>query len=165
MKYCVPQHHPQTDGQTEVTNWTLSTLLRVLIKKNIKECESAYPSPSTPTTAQDIQLPASPPSRLSMVSTRCPHWTSYPYHSKSAQTWTRVTEPTTSRRCMKIQGTPLSSKYNDLRPTQRQQESHDIQQRRSCVATPLQGPLPQQTQLENSTVSRLTIQSASTLQK
>ena len=55
-----PAYHPQTDGQTEVTNRTLSTLLRVLIKKNIKEWESAYPSPSTPTTAQDIRLPANP---------------------------------------------------------------------------------------------------------
>ncbi|XP_073358101.1 uncharacterized protein [Aegilops tauschii subsp. strangulata] len=32
-------YHPQTNGQTEVTNQTLSTLLRVLIKKNIKEWE------------------------------------------------------------------------------------------------------------------------------
>ena len=32
-------YHPQTDGQTEVTNRTLSTLLRVLMKKNIKEWE------------------------------------------------------------------------------------------------------------------------------
>src|ERR1041385_2311749 len=32
-------YHPQTDGQTEVVNRSLSTLLRKLIKKNIKEWE------------------------------------------------------------------------------------------------------------------------------
>ena len=36
-------YHPQTDSQTEVTNRTLSTLLRVLIKKNIKEWEACRP--------------------------------------------------------------------------------------------------------------------------
>ena len=36
-------YHPQTDGQTEVTNRTLSTLLRVLIKRNIKEWEACLP--------------------------------------------------------------------------------------------------------------------------
>jgi len=29
--------HPQTDGQTKVTNWTLSTLFRELVIKNLKE--------------------------------------------------------------------------------------------------------------------------------
>ena len=36
-------YHPQTDGPTEVTNRTLSTLLHVLIKKNIKEWEACPP--------------------------------------------------------------------------------------------------------------------------
>jgi len=28
--------YPQTDGQTEVVNWTLTQLMRVVIKKNLK---------------------------------------------------------------------------------------------------------------------------------
>ncbi|XP_024009250.1 uncharacterized protein LOC112084361 [Eutrema salsugineum] len=35
--------HPQTDGQTEIVNRTLSTLLRVLIKKNLKAWEDCLP--------------------------------------------------------------------------------------------------------------------------
>jgi len=36
-------YHPQTDSKTEVTNRTLSTLLHVLIKRNMKEWEECLP--------------------------------------------------------------------------------------------------------------------------
>lgn len=35
--------HPQTDGQTEVTNRTLGTLLRTMIKRNLREWEEVLP--------------------------------------------------------------------------------------------------------------------------
>jgi len=35
--------HPQTDGQTEVVNRTLSALLRSLVKKNLKSWEDCLP--------------------------------------------------------------------------------------------------------------------------
>jgi hypothetical protein len=35
--------HPQTNGQTEVVNRTLSTLLRAIIRKNIKTWEKCLP--------------------------------------------------------------------------------------------------------------------------
>jgi hypothetical protein len=35
--------HPQTDGQTEVANTMLSTMLRAILKKNIKMWEECLP--------------------------------------------------------------------------------------------------------------------------
>ena len=37
--------HPQTDGQTEATNQTLGTLLRVFVKKNVKGWDELLPHP------------------------------------------------------------------------------------------------------------------------
>ena len=36
-------YHPQSDGQVKVVNRTLSTLLRAIIKKNIKTWEDCLP--------------------------------------------------------------------------------------------------------------------------
>ena len=35
--------HPQTDGQTEVVNKTLSTMLRAVLDKNLKLWEDCFP--------------------------------------------------------------------------------------------------------------------------
>ena len=36
-------YHPQTDGQTEVVNRTLSTMLRAILKRNLKMWEECLP--------------------------------------------------------------------------------------------------------------------------
>ena len=82
---------PSTNrGQTEVTNRMLSTLLRVLIKKNIKEWEECLPIGEFAYNRARNSTIASPPLRLSTDSTHCPHWTFFLYHSKSASIWTQV---------------------------------------------------------------------------
>ena len=43
-------HHPQTDGQTEVTNKTLGSLLRSLVSKNLRDWDLKYAIQSLPTT-------------------------------------------------------------------------------------------------------------------
>ena len=52
-------YHPQTDGQTEVVNWSLGNLLRCLVGKNVKnwdlllpKVEFAYNSSVNRTTGQ-----------------------------------------------------------------------------------------------------------------
>jgi hypothetical protein len=40
---CSTTCHPQTDGQIEVVNRTLSTMLRVVLKNNIKIWEECLP--------------------------------------------------------------------------------------------------------------------------
>ena len=86
-------------------------------RRTSRSGRSAYLSPSSPTTEQDTQQPASPLSRSSTDSTLCHHWIFYLYHSKSESIWTQVHEQPISRRCMKIQETPSSAKYNDSRPS------------------------------------------------
>ena len=51
--------HPQTDGQTKVTNHTLGTLLRVVVKKSIKEwdellCHAKFAFNRAPSKATNI---------------------------------------------------------------------------------------------------------------
>jgi len=54
-------YHPQTDDQTEVTNRTLATLLRVLVKRNIKGwdellCHAKFAFNRTPSKATGLSL-------------------------------------------------------------------------------------------------------------
>jgi hypothetical protein len=60
--------HPQTDGQTEVVNRTLSMLLRAVLKKNLKLWEKVYHMLSLLTTGQFILLPNSVHLNLYMAS-------------------------------------------------------------------------------------------------
>ena len=126
---------------------------------------SAYLSPSSPTTEQDIQQPTSPPSRSSTASTRCPLWTFYPFLYKSAPTSTRVHDQDTSKYARRYKAHHRAPSTTTRDQAQRQQASHDIQHWRSRVATPSPQPLPQRMQVQTSTSSRWTFQGASTLQQ
>jgi len=69
--------HPQTDGQTEVTNRTLGTILRVLVKTNVKawdlllpHAEFAYntaPSKTTSLSPFKVMFGVDPLSPLDLV--------------------------------------------------------------------------------------------------
>lgn len=74
-------YHPQTDGQTEVTNRTLTTLLRSLIKKSLKEwdlklahAEFAYnrsPCYSTGKTPFEVNYGLNPLSPIDLIPLPC----------------------------------------------------------------------------------------------
>ena len=87
--------HPQTDGQTEVVNRSLGTLLRVLVKKNIKSWEECIPhaefayNRAKHSTTHEVHSWSSTASSLS------PRSTSYHYHFMSASTWTWTSAPNT----------------------------------------------------------------------
>ena len=49
--------HPQTDGQTEVVNRTLSTMLRAILKHNLKMWEECLPYVEFTITGQNILPP------------------------------------------------------------------------------------------------------------
>lgn len=113
IKLLLSAYHPQTDDQVEVTNRTLYMPLHVLIKKNIKEWEECLPiAKYVYNRAQHSTTNNKSPSRWSTASTNSRLWTSYRYHFKNEQTWPRAQGQVTSRRCMKIQSSRSSAKYN-----------------------------------------------------
>ena len=67
--------HPQIDGQTKLTSRTLGTLLRVLVKRNVKSWESSFPMRSLPSIGHQARPHDSPPSKWSMGATLGPPWT------------------------------------------------------------------------------------------
>jgi hypothetical protein len=60
--------HPQTDGQTEVVNRTLSMLLRTMVKKNLKDWRNVCHTWSLLITGQYILQLIYAPSKLYMGS-------------------------------------------------------------------------------------------------
>jgi hypothetical protein len=77
--------HPQTDGQAEVVNRTLSTMLRAVLKKNMKMWEQFHMS-SLLITGQYIQQLAFVHSKLFVDLNHVHPWIFYPYHCRNRLT-------------------------------------------------------------------------------
>src|SRR4051812_3940507 len=80
--------HPQTDGQTEVMNRSLGTLLRVLIKKNLKDWEECIPHAEFAYNRAKHSTTIRSPFMIVYGSSLSPRSISFHYHFMNVPIWT-----------------------------------------------------------------------------